>query len=169
MFVRCARIAGVFIGLCGALYGLVWAQTALLDSSAQSACFSDADLAKAITDSQRSPVVLYIWSPRMLLSVTHAHEVQEQAQLAGLRFVPLRDARVPSAEWWAALARAGDAAQGLNPSQALCSARLEERDALRHFPTAFVLRNGALLRDPVVGAMPAAFWRSSLQQRLEQR
>ena len=164
MFVRWVRVAGVFVGLCG----VAWAQTTPLDSSAQSACFSDADLAKAITDSQRSPVVLYIWSPRMLLSVTHAHEVQEQAQLAGLRFVPLRDARVPGEEWRAALARAGDAAQGLNASQALCSASLQERDALRHFPTAFVLRGGALQRDPVVGAMPAAFWRSSLRQRLEQ-
>jgi hypothetical protein len=52
-------------------------------------------------------------------------------------------------------------------SQPLCAASLLERDALRHFPTAFVVQPSGVHRHPIVGAMPDAAWASSIAQRLD--
>jgi hypothetical protein len=134
-------------------------------------CFDDKSMALM---QQGSPTLLYVWSPRMVLSAQHAASVQQQANLQGLRFVPLVDAQVPAQEVLIALrkmvASGAPAQQGsafiLKHSQALCSDTLLERDALRHFPTAFVLQPSGLHRLPIVGAMPPTAWAHSLQQRL---
>jgi hypothetical protein len=140
-------------------------------------CFDDVQLRMLQTaPSQRGldrGHLLYVWSPRMSLSVTQAHEAARAAALEGLAFVPVHDARVAAHEMDGVMRlarqRLPDSVIVLLKSQPLCAPSLIERDALRHFPTAFVLtaRDG-LHRFPIVGAMPEAAWRQSLAQRLGQ-
>ena len=121
--------------------------------------------------------LLYVWSPRMVFSAIHAHEVQQEAQALGLRFVPVHDGRLPPEEVAQALAvlpqklPVGSVAPKPHPlqsSQALCAPSLVERDAYRHFPTAWVVQQGSFHPVPLVSAMPPQFWRMGLQQRLQQ-
>ncbi len=150
-----------------------WSALALLSCLAVVAraevlpCFGSAQLAQAIAASVTHPTLIYVWSPRMALSVQHAQSVQAQAAAAGLAFLPVHDARIDAGQVQAAVARVGEQAAPLANSQPLCAPALDARDALRHFPTAFVLRAGGLHGRSIVGAMPPAFWGSSLRQRLE--
>jgi hypothetical protein len=136
-------------------------------------CFDDKNMALV---QQETQALLYVWSPRMALSAQHAASVQRQAREQGLRFVAMHDARVPAEEIDAALrsmVRSGvtaliNSAAVLQKSEPLCANTLLERDALRHFPTAFVLLPDGPHRHPIVGAMPPEAWAQSLQQRLAQ-
>jgi hypothetical protein len=179
---------------------------ALANFAWATACFDDENR-QALDFQQTQGALLYVWSPRMVLSAQHAASAQRQAQLQGLRFVPLHDAGVPQAEVQAALQRlrglgfdAASNTHASNPhagrsdsantprefavakpaqnpfytrsanalvaSQPLCANSLLERDALRHFPTAFVLQSSGLHRYPIIGAMPDAAWARSIAQRL---
>jgi hypothetical protein len=135
-------------------------------------CFSDADLA-ALTTSTASTTtpattttsaLLYVWSPRMVLSATQAADVAQLAQSQGLVFVPVHDARISSEELDGALQRLPHTA--LASSRPLCSPRLMDLEATRHFPSSFVIRKGQLDTLPLVGAMPPAQYQSGLQARL---
>jgi hypothetical protein len=138
------------------------------------ACFDDKKLAELLLQPARGSLV-YVWSPRMVLSAQHAASAQQQARLQGLGFVALHDAQVPAAELQAARERlrtGGDTRQAqsalsLVHSQPLCASSLLERDALRHFPSAFVVQPSGVHRHPIVGAMPDAAWASSIAQRLD--
>jgi hypothetical protein len=113
--------------------------------------------------------LLYVWSPRMVLSVSQASLAAQAAQAQALDFHPLVDARVPRAEWQAALKRASPRnARLLRASQPLCAQQLLEKDALRHFPTSFVLTARGTHRFPLVGAMPPLAWQRSVAQRLRE-
>ena len=163
--VHCLKvITTIFIATCAIN---TWAVT----------CFDDKKLS-AVT--QQANTLVYVWSPRMVLSAQHAAAVQRQAQQQGLLFVAVHDAQLPQAEIDAArsrMAASNDSATqrsaaSLQDSLALCAHALVQRDALRHFPTAFVLRspgsNGhaSVHRHPVVGAMPETAWAGSLAQRM---
>ena len=122
--------------------------------------------------------LLYVWSPRMVFSAIHAHEVQQEAQALGLRFVPVHDGRLPTEEVAQALAvlpqrlPEGTLLSGPHPLQAsipLCAQSLIERDAYRHYPTAWVVQQGGFHPVPLVSAMPGRFWKMGLLQRLEQK
>ncbi len=122
--------------------------------------------------------LLYVWSPRMVFSAIHAHEVRQEAQALGLRFVPVHDGRLPAEEVVQALAVLpqrlpdGRPLSGPHPLQAsipLCAPSLIERDAYRHYPTAWVVQQGGFHPVPLVSAMPARFWKMGLLQRLEQK
>ena len=134
------------------------------------ACFNDENLQSLLKTSPHS--LIYVWSPRMVLSVTQAHLAAEQASLLGMQFVPLVDGRISAAEWQSALKKAAE----LNPSSAndvavlsgsdaLCAANLIDNDAYLHFPTAFVTQNGQIHPQKLVGAMPAHFWRIGITVR----
>jgi hypothetical protein len=139
-------------------------------------CFDDKNLNRAA----HRKTLVYVWSPRMVLSAQHASAAQQQAQQMGLAFIALHDAQVPQAELSAAMQRMQHSdnttwqrsASALQHSQALCAPTLLQRDALRHFPTAFVLQGGStgavVHRHPIVGAMPDAAWASSLALRVQQ-
>jgi hypothetical protein len=143
-------------------------------------CFGDADLAAlttsttstastattSTTSSSTKPTgaLLYVWSPRMVLSATQAADVAQLAQSLGLAFTPIHDARVSSEELSGALQRLPHTA--LASSRPLCSPRLVDLEATRHFPSSFVVRKGQLDPLPLVGAMPAAYYQSGLQARL---
>ena len=123
------------------------------------------------------PVLLYLWSPRMVLSVQHAHAVQQVAQSLGLQWLAVRDPRLPQAEAEAALTTLpAAAAQALHPAQALCDqGLLMQAQTLRHFPTAWVFRRevvgesvGAAWQQqglPIVSAMLPVFWRQAILER----
>lgn len=133
------------------------------------ACFDDENLSKLVSNSR--PSLIYVWSPRMVLSVTQTHLAAEQAKSLGLQFVPVVDGRLPASEWQAALsnmaANPAVDAYVLRASEPLCSPQLIEKDAYVHFPTAFVLQNGQIHPQKLVGAMPANFWHMGIIARLE--
>jgi hypothetical protein len=146
-------------------------------------CFESQTLATLDLSSKQGALV-YVWSPRMVLSAQHAAQVQQQATAAGLGWQPVHDPQLPPEERLAALAKLAQtypaSSQVLQNSQPLCDAQLIARDALRHFPTAFVWRDapnsetlpGEALPargwagTPIVGAMPAPFWAGALRERL---
>lgn len=136
-------------------------------------CFDDKNLG-FLSQQQPQGALVYVWSPRMVLSAQHAASAQRQARQQGLAFVPLHDAQVGYGEIQAALTKLASAtepqwvasAQALANSQSLCASELQARDALRHFPTAFVLQGGALHRHAIIGAMPETAWANSIAQRL---
>ena len=140
------------------------------------ACFDAEKLENLLKTAPSS--LIYVWSPRMVLSVTQAHLAAEQATLLGLQFVPLVDGRISTAEWqsalsaWSTLKKAADVNKTsadevavLGASQALCAVSLIEKDAYLHFPTAFVTQNGQIHPQKLVGAMPANFWRMGMAAR----
>lgn len=139
------------------------------------ACFDDEKLQNLLKTSPNS--LIYVWSPRMVLSVTQAHLAAEQARILGLQFIPLVDGRIPTDEWQSALKKAvavtqthskasvktpADDATVLDTSQALCAISLIDKDAYLHFPTAFVTQNGQIQAQKLIGAMPANFWRMGM-------
>ena len=119
--------------------------------------------------------LLYLWSPRMVLSVLHAHEVKQVAQDLGLQWQAASDPRVPAPELataWAAMPAGVQTA--LAGSQPLCDAvLLAQGQSLRHLPTAWVLRWDAAGQRwqpqglPIVSAMPPVFWRQAVHERLQ--
>jgi hypothetical protein len=139
-----------------------------------STCFDDETLQNlAVRSANDTGTLVYVWSPRMVLSVSQARYAAHAAGQQGLDFLAVHDASVPVAEIQAALRRASArgassarAARHLRASQALCAPQLIQRDALRHFPTAFVLSASGTHRFPIVGAMPPKFWQRSIAQRL---
>jgi hypothetical protein len=139
-------------------------------------CWDDQDLAQFKAKHPTAPpILLYVWSPKMALSAQHAASAQRQAAALGVDFVALHDASVPHGELQAALQRLQSSALAherasavaLSQSRALCATDLIARDALRHFPTAFVVQPHGLHRFAIVGAMPEAAWASSIAQRLD--
>lgn len=149
------------------------------------ACFDDKNLQQLQSKSRGT--LVYVWSPRMVYSVQNAAVASRAAAAAGLDFVVLHDTRVPEhaliqsrVAGLHVISQRGlespaemDLAtppfiSPLESSRPLCSVQLVEREALRHFPTAFVITARGIHRHPVVGAMPWSAWASSLDQRLKQ-
>jgi hypothetical protein len=167
---------GIF---CKAIYLFIWTGIAFFSSmSFAEECFESQALTSRSLSAKQGALV-YVWSPRMVLSAQHAAEVQQQATAAGLLWQPVHDAQLPADERLAALAKLARShpasSHALQNSQPLCDTQLIARDALRHFPTAFVWRdapNGGVLPargwagTPIVGAMPAPFWAGALRERL---
>jgi hypothetical protein len=151
-----------------------------------SECFDDKNLSKLhVKNNQNRGTLIYVWSPRMVYSVQNMNLASRAAAAAGLDFVVLHDMRVPSDELlrsriaasrpstWPSAAgeREPDLATPpyvslIDSSRPLCAPQLIERDALRHFPTAFVINAQGIHPQPIVGAMPWHAWASSLDQRL---
>ena len=157
------------MGICkSSFFAIILIAVQAINSPAQ-ACFDDEYLA-AIEQSAPTSL-LYVWSPRMVLSATQAHLAADAAKAEGLAFVPLVDGRIPVAEWQSAL-RTLDAAQPLDAvalaaTQVLCSGKLLEKDAYAHFPTAFVAKSGEMHPNRLIGAMPVQFWRQGIRDRLK--
>lgn len=128
-------------------------------------CFDDQSLADLLSHSaQQRGALVYVWSPRMVYSVQNMTLASRAAAAAGLDFVVLHDMRVPPAEI--------DLATPpflplIDSSRALCAKELIHREALRHFPTAFVIGPQGLHAHAIVGAMPAGAWASSISARLQ--
>ncbi len=128
------------------------------------ACFSQADWQQL----QQQPSLLYVWSPRMVLSALHAHEVQAEAAALGLRWVAVHDHRLPAQEVAQALQHLPPEVRSvLQHTRPLCEHHsLLDLDAYRHFPTAWVAQQGRFHPSAMVSAMPTKWWRYGLQLRL---
>lgn len=168
-------------------------------STVSLACFDDKKWNALQTEGPAS--LLYVWSPRMVLSAHNAATAQAAAAAQGLQFIAVHDSRLAATEVAQALhklathpeAATRASAAALQGSQPLCSPTLVERDALRHFPTAWVAGAGRarlqttnanisasaatvaaatgarnISENAMVGAMPAYAWAISLRQRLDQ-
>jgi hypothetical protein len=153
--------------------GLLLCAASVFSSTAhsQTACVDDEQLQNiAMRSGNDTGTLVYVWSPRMVLSLTQAHLAAQAAAQQGLDFFPLRDARVPDAEiadaLKAARAHSPEGTAAVSNSSTLCATVLIEAQALRHFPTAFVLTARGTHRFPIVGAMPLAAWQRSITQRL---
>ena len=144
------------------------------------ACFGDAQWHALQKDSARRKMpgfLLYVWSPRMVLSLLHAHEVQAVARSMDMHFIPVHDGRVPETEIREALAALppdlaaqqlqSPVAYRMQASRPLCAPSLIGQDAYRHFPTAWVVWAGRVHPLPLVSAMPPAYWRMGMEQRLQ--
>jgi hypothetical protein len=143
-------------------------------NASANACFDDKKLDIQTHSSQGSPgSLLYVWSPRMVLSATQAHLAADAAKAAGLTFVPLVDGRLPASEWQSALRTLAVTqpkdAEALSTTEPLCSPKLVEKDAYAHFPMAFVVKSGELHPNRLIGAMPEQFWAQGIQERLKYR
>jgi hypothetical protein len=148
-----------------------------------STCFDDQNLAQLTpTRADQRPVLIYVWSPRMVYSVHNMSIASRAAAAAGMDFVVLHDSRVPQDELLhpsplpAKRSALDTAEQDLatppfispaHTSRPLCAPALLAREALRHFPTAFVLTSRGMHEQPMVGAMPQVAWQLSLSQRLK--
>ncbi len=151
------------------------------------ACFDDKNLQHLQSQAQQRGTLVYVWSPRMVYSVHNAAIASRAAAAAGLDFVVLHDMRLPDKE----LIQVREARHSLpashnskalqemdlatpplvsplDNSRPLCSEQLVRRDALRHFPTSFVINAHGIHPHAIVGAMPWSAWVSSLDQRRTQ-
>ncbi|MBS7806113.1 hypothetical protein [Variovorax sp. PCZ-1] len=142
-------------------------------------CFDDQNLKNLQASSKQRGTLIYVWSPRMVYSVQNIAIASRAAATAGLDLVVLHDMRIPKDEFVQARQRYASSTtevdlatppfvSPLDQSKPLCSAQLIEREALRHFPTAFVITARGIHAQPVVGAMPFSAWISSLDQRMKQ-
>lgn len=133
-------------------------------------CFDETQWKALQQQSEARPALLYVWSPRMVLSAVHADQVQTVARQEGLRMVPVHDHRVPAEEVLQALQRLRQqnaaAADALTSSVPLCNQSLVQQDAYRHFPTAWVVRKGSAHSLPLVAAMPMPYWRQGIRLRM---
>ena len=145
------------------LVGSNWARADL-------SCFGDLDWKKLQTSGQSA--LVYVWSPRMVLSATQAAIVKAHVIDLKLGWLALHDDRLPASEVAAALQTLQRikpaSAQALATSRPLCASDLYRRDAYLHFPTAFLLSRGVVHPAKIVGAMPASFWSAALTERLDQ-
>jgi hypothetical protein len=148
-------------------------------------CFDDKKLVSLQLQSKRGSMV-YVWSPRMVYSVQQMTIAARAAAVNGLDFVAVHDARVPEKELITFKSKSNPPllsaeinieAQDLatppyfpptDSSLPLCASELLKSEALRHFPTAFIVTAQGVHRHPIVGAMPTAAWHSSIAQRLQQ-
>ncbi len=151
-------------------------------STLATACFSDENWAQLQSGSRAT--LVYVWSPRMVLSAHNAATALAAADAQGVQFAAVHDGRLAGQEIIDALAqlaqhpdpKARASAAALQATQPLCSPLLVDRDALRHFPTAWVVQrsDGKVLPKndkqhyAIVGAMPDFAWDLSLRQRLHQ-
>lgn len=147
-------------------------------------CFDDKNLEQIQSQAQQRGTLIYVWSPRMVYSVHNAAMASRAAAAAGLDFVVLHDMRLPDQE----LMQVREARHSIAPSfdskalqemdlatppffspldnsRPLCSEQLVGREALRHFPTSFVINAHGIHPHAIVGAMPWSAWVSSLDQR----
>jgi hypothetical protein len=148
-------------------------------------CFDDIKLANIQAQSKRGAMV-YVWSPRMVYSVQLMTIAARAAAVNGLDFVVVHDGRVPAKELFTFKSKPSISQSGAeinieeqdlatppyfpltDASVPLCAAELLNNEALRHFPTAFIVTAQGVHRHPIVGAMPTAAWQSSIAQRLQQ-
>jgi hypothetical protein len=149
-------------------FAIIFAAIQALNTPAM-ACFDDLKLDNSEQLIQNK--LFYVWSPRMALSATQAHLAADAAKAAGLKFVPLVDGRLPAAEWQSALhtlaASQPQDAEALAATEPLCSPKLIEKDAYAHFPTSFIVSNGEMHPNRLIGAMPADFWAQGIRERLK--
>jgi hypothetical protein len=131
-------------------------------AGSKSEAYGDADLAKLM--SEKRTAMIYVWSPRMVYSVTEFTRVRALAEKRKMEFIPVLDPMVEVKEARAALKKAGidfqikTASGQREPSSValykrMNSVELYMRNGTLHFPTIFLSANGKLHTRRLVGVL----------------
>jgi hypothetical protein len=139
--------------------------------------FSDADLSQLLKSKKKG--VIYIWSPRMVYSVTEFTRFRAAIQKKGFDFTPVLDHAVDVGEAKDAMKSAGvelklrTAGVNREPSSAdfyrkLNSVDLYMRNANLHFPTMFVYANGKVHPRRLTGVLNNEGLDKALDQWMEE-
>ncbi len=146
-----------------------------LTGSDKSEIYGDADLAKLIAG--KKTAMIYVWSPRMVYSVTEFPRMRALAEKRKMEFVPVLDPLVSIKEARAAMKKAGidvkvkmTIAQREPSSVALYkrlnSVELYMRNGTLHFPTVFLTANGKVHSRRVIGVMTNDGMNESLDEMM---
>lgn len=116
--------------------------------SAPESFFTDSDLKNLVASGKSG--VIYVWSPRMVYSVTEFRVFRDVAKKLNIEFVPVLDPFVHESE-----ARgAAKSVQAEFKGRRLASVDLYMRNSTLHFPTVFVYGNGKINSRRVIGVLP---------------
>lgn len=130
--------------------------------NAKAETFGDSDLEKMLKE--KRTVMIYVWSPRMVYSVTEFTRVRALAEKRKMEFVPVLDPAVDATEARAAMKKAGidfqlkSASAEREPSSVamykrMNSVELYMRNGTLHFPTVFVASNGQMHTRRLIGVL----------------
>lgn len=139
--------------------------------------FTDQDLARLL--GRKSKALIYVWSPRMVYSLTFLDIFRQTAAKKGLQFIALMDPRVETKVATLAAAKAGMSL--MNPksermlaSEAypdntlkLASFELFMRNPTIHFPTSFVISDGQIAAMRILGVKTEPFIEANIDAMLE--
>lgn len=135
--------------------------------------FNDFDFEKIL--SEKKTAMIYLWSPRMVYSVSEFTRMRALAEKRNMEFVPVLDPMADSQEAKEAMKKAGvdfqmkTAALQREPSsinlyRKLNSVELFMRNGTLHFPTVFVTANGKIHSRRLIGVLTNDDLNSSLDQ-----
>lgn len=142
-------------------------------AGAKNETYGDADLTKLMGD--KKTAMIYMWSPRMVYSVTEFTRVRALAEKRKMEFIPVLDPMVDVKEARAALKKAGidfqikTASSQREPSSValykrMNSVELYMRSGTLHFPTIFLTSNGKLHSRRLVGVLTNQDLNTSLDE-----
>lgn len=142
-------------------------------AGSKSEIYTDADLAKLM--SEKKTAMIYMWSPRMVYSVTEFTRVRALAEKRKMEFIPVLDPMVDVKEARAALKKAGidfqikTANSQREPSsialyKRMNSVELYMRNGTLHFPTVFLTSNGKMHSRRLVGVLTNQDLNTSLDE-----
>lgn len=135
--------------------------------------YGDADLEKVLAE--KKTALIYMWSPRMVYSVTEFTRVRTLAEKRKMEFIPVLDPMVDVSEAQAAMKKAGIdikmkiASNQREPSslalyKRMNSVELYMRNGTLHFPTVFVTANGKMHSRRLVGVLTNIDLNTSLDE-----
>lgn len=137
--------------------------------------FDDADLVKLMGD--KKTAMIYMWSPRMVYSVTEFARLRALAEKRKIELIPVLDPMVDVKEARAALKKAGidfqikTASSQREPSSValyrrMNSVELYMRNGTLHFPTVFLTANGKMHARRLVGVLTNDDLNKSLEEMM---
>lgn len=131
-------------------------------ASAKAESFNDSDMAKILTE--KKAAMIYVWSPRMVYSVSEFTRMRALAEKRKMEFIPVLDPMADSQEARDAMKKGGvdlqfkTASLQREPSsidlyRKLNSVELFMRNGTLHYPTVFVTSNGKIHSRRLIGVL----------------
>lgn len=117
------------------------------EKNPQGELFTDKSLANLLAGNKKG--LIYIWSPRMVYSVTEFRNFRDVAKKKGWEFIALLDPQVSDSDAKAAASKYQLEYQG----RRLASVDLYMREGLLHYPSVYVYNNGKLHPDRLIGVL----------------
>ena len=129
----------------------------LTDRTYKNPAFTDTDLARLINSKRNA--LIYVWSPRMPLSVDGMREIASASKQIGLPVTYLADPFASKTE-----------VLRISPtSKFLQSDELDRRGARIHYPMLFILNSGEISHIQIPGHKTASTYRHLLESALEKK
>lgn len=146
-----------------------------LASGTKDEMFGDSDLEKILA--AKKTAMIYMWSPRMVYSVTEFTRMRGLAENRKMDFIPVLDPMVDVKEARAAMKKAGIdfqvkmASSQREPSSValykrMNSVELYMRNGTLHFPTVFVTANGKVHPRRLVGVLTNTDLNTSMDEMI---